>query len=273
MFWCSATEIHLRPVVLNPSHLVHLRDVSLTLGGRDILQSVALDIVDNEIVTLIGPNGGGKTTLVRCILGLLKPDQGVISRRDGLKVGYVPQHFSVDWTMPLSVGRLMSLTQIHDEPTIRSALAETGVEHLIDAAVQTLSGGEFRRVLLARALAGQPDLLVLDEPVQGVDFAGEIALYDLITQIRDNRQCSVLMVSHDLHIVMSSTDRVVCLNGHVCCSGIPGDVGANPEYTRLFGPRAADAFAVYTHRHDHHHHLDGQIADGMPETCAEDHQH
>ncbi len=253
--------------------LVTLEDVGIRLGGRDVLQSVSLDIGENEIVTLIGPNGGGKTTLVRLILGLTRPGTGRVQRRDGLRIGYAPQHFQVDWTLPLSVRRLMSLTDRHSEAAILAALEETGVAHLVDAEAQTLSGGEFRRVLLARALVRQPDLLVLDEPVQGVDFAGEIALYELIADIRKRRHCSILLVSHDLHIVMSATDRVVCLNGHVCCSGVPGEVGASPEYVRLFGPRAADSFAVYTHHHDHHHHLDGAIADGAPDACDEGHQH
>jgi zinc transport system ATP-binding protein len=253
--------------------LVTLDKVSIRLGGRDVLQSVSFDIGENEIVTLIGPNGGGKTTLVRLILGLARPGSGQVSRREGLRIGYVPQHFNVDWTLPMSVRRLMSLTDRHEESKVLEALEETGVAHLVDAEVQNLSGGEFRRVLLARALVRHPDLLVLDEPVQGVDFAGEIALYELIADIRRRRQCGILLVSHDLHIVMSATDRVICLNGHVCCSGVPGEVGASPEYVNLFGPRAAESFAVYTHHHDHHHHLDGAIADGSPENCGEGHQH
>lgn len=255
------------------SELVSLDSVSFRRSGRDILQSISMDIRSDEVVTLIGPNGGGKTTLVKCVLGLTRPDSGTIRKRDGLRIGYVPQHFSVDWTLPLTVRRLINLTTRHPEPDVLSALEETGVRHLVDAFVQNLSGGEFRRVLLARALVGTPDLLVLDEPVQGVDFAGEIALYQLIGDIRRRHKCAVLLVSHDLHIVMSSTDRVVCLNRHVCCSGVPDDVGANPEYTRLFGPAASEAFAVYTHHHDHHHHLDGGIADGAADDCCEEHRH
>lgn len=237
--------------------------------GRWLIRHVDLSVRRGEIVTLIGPNGAGKSTCVKAALGLVKLNEGRIARRPGLRIGYVPQSLNFDPTLPLSVRRLMSLTSRHPGAQVRAALEETGIAHLIDAPVQELSGGEFQRVLLARAIIRQPDLLVLDEPVQGVDFGGEIALYDLIRAIRRRLDCGVLLVSHDLHIVMAETDRVMCLSTHVCCSGTPVAVAGNPEYQRLFGARATESLAIYRHHHDHTHDahgdvlpLDGEAADG-----------
>ena len=185
--------------------------------------------------------------------------RGTVTRQPGLRIGYLPQRLPVDPVLPLTVARLMTLTVRRSRDAVRSALTETGVAHLIDAPVQALSGGEFQRVLLARALVRDPALLVLDEPVQGVDFAGEAALYELIGEIRRKRGCGILMVSHDLHVVMAATDRIICLNRHVCCDGTAETVGRHPEYIRLFGARAAQALAVYTHHHDHAHTIAGGV--------------
>lgn len=239
--------------------LVALTAVSVRGGGRFILSDIDFAIAPGEIVTIIGPNGGGKTTFLKVVLGLLRPASGRVFRRPGLRFGYVPQRLHVDPTIPLDVGRLMNLTARHGEADVLAALDETGVRHLVSADVATLSGGEFQRVLLARALLAKPDLLVLDEPVQGVDFAGEVALYERIAAIRDRHDCAVLLVSHDLHVVMAATERVLCLNGHVCCAGVPHEVAENPEYVRLFGPRAAATVALYTHHHDHAHTLHGEV--------------
>lgn len=233
--------------------------LSVRRDGRWLVREIDLDVHAGEIVTLIGPNGSGKSTTVRCILGLLQPSAGHIERRPNLQVGYVPQHVQIDQALPLTVRRLITLTKRHSNATIDGALAAVGLEGKLDQAVQSLSGGEFQRALLARAIAGKPDLLVLDEPVQGVDFTGEIQLYDLIQQIREDTGCGVLLVSHDLHIVMAKTDSVVCLNGHVCCHGTPQMVADDPAYINLFGRRGADALAVYRHDHDHLHLPDGQI--------------
>ncbi|MGZ8348380.1 MAG: ATP-binding cassette domain-containing protein [Allosphingosinicella sp.] len=222
---------------------------------------MSLTVGAGEIVTVIGPNGAGKTSLLRILLGLVPPTSGSVERRDGLSLGYVPQRLVIDPILPLSVKRLMTLTARRPAAAVREALGETGVAALVDAPVQTLSGGEFQRVLLARALLRQPDLLVLDEPVQGVDFAGEAALYQLIGAIRDRHGCGVLMVSHDLHTVMAATDRVICLNRHVCCAGKPAAVGRDPEFVRLFGRRASAALGVYAHRHDHAHDLAGGVVE------------
>jgi zinc transport system ATP-binding protein len=233
--------------------------ITLEHDGHAVVDGVSMQVHAGEIVTLVGPNGAGKTTLLRLLLGLIRPSSGRIVRHPGLSVGYLPQRMTLDPVMPLPVRRLMTLTHRAPEAAVLAALAETGVEHLIDAQVSRLSGGERQRVLLARALLRSPELLVLDEPVQGVDFAGETALYELIGSIRARRGCGILMVSHDLHVVMAATDRVLCLNRHICCAGTPETVSRHPEYVRLFGPRAAATLAVYPHRHDHGHSLAGEV--------------
>src|SRR5512134_319942 len=242
-----------------PAALIAGRSISFGYGQHAILDRIDIGIAPGEIVTVIGPNGAGKTTLIRVLLGLIKPTSGKVERHAGVRIGYLPQRMQFDAVLPLQVGRLMTLTQRSNPPAVDAALAETGVLYLREAPVQTLSGGELQRVLLARALLRDPDLLVLDEPVQGVDFAGEAALYELISGIRARRGCGVLMISHDLHVVMAATDRIVCLNRHVCCAGTPEAVSRHPEYARLFGPRAASALAVYTHQHDHGHGLAGEV--------------
>ena len=241
--------------------LLTAEGLGVDLGGRAILRGVDLSLRRGEIVTVIGPNGGGKTTLLRAALGLLRPNEGRAFVAPGVTVGYVPQRFSLDRVLPMTVARLMRLTARPDRGAIERALTETGTAHLIDASVHGLSGGELQRVLLARALVRAPDLLVLDEPVQAVDYAGEAALYELIAAIRDRHGCGVLMVSHDLHVVMAATDRVVCINGHVCCTGAPHEVSDHAEVRRLFGPQA-ELFALYRHHHDHDHDLSGEPVSG-----------
>lgn len=242
--------------------LVTLDNAGVHRAGRWLVRGVDLSIDAGEIVTLIGPNGSGKSTTAKMALGILKPDEGTIRRRRDSNIAYVPQKLVVDWTLPLTVQRFMRLTGHVSVDEARNAMAATGVGHLAMAEVRTLSGGEFQRVMLARAIARKPDLLVLDEPVQGVDFTGEIALYDLIKQIRDEVHCGILLISHDLHVVMAATDRVICLNGHVCCSGTPTVVASSPEYKALFGARAAPTLAVYEHHHDHSHLPDGRVRHG-----------
>ena len=239
--------------------LIEARAAGVRRGGRWILHDVDIKVAGGEVVTLIGPNGAGKTTLVRVLLGLLKPDAGTVRRDETASIGYVPQRVHFDPTLPLTVERLMSLTGRRPAEVVAKALEETSVGHLIAARVSDLSGGEFQRVLLARALMRLPNLLILDEPVQGVDYTGEAELYELIGGIVERRGCGVLMVSHDLHIVMAATDRVVCLNRHVCCTGAPEEVVGHDEFRRLFGPNATAA-AVYRHTHDHVHDLAGEVA-------------
>ncbi len=245
-----------------PDALATLDNAGVYRAGRWLVRGVSFSIDVGEIVTLIGPNGSGKSTTAKMALGILKPDEGTIRRRTDLNIAYVPQKLQVDWTLPLTVRRFMRLTGPASISEADDAMEATGVSHLATAEVRTLSGGEFQRVMLARAIARKPDLLVLDEPVQGVDFTGEIALYDLIQKIRDEINCGILLISHDLHVVMAATDRVICLNGHVCCSGTPTVVASSPEYKALFGARAAPTLAVYEHRHDHSHLPDGRVQHG-----------
>ena len=237
--------------------LISARSLWLSRSGRTILQGIDIDIAANEILTLIGPNGAGKTTLVRVLLGLEASDKGTTRRKPGLVVGYVPQRFEVDRAIPLTVERFIRLGRRADQPDIDRVLRQVGAETLGDRQLCELSGGELQRVVLARALIRSPRLLVLDEPVRGVDFAGEAELYNLIGRLRTEHGFGVLLVSHDLHVVMAQSDRVICLNRHVCCSGVPDTVAQHPEYARLFGPQAAHAFGVYQHRHDHSHDLAG----------------
>ena len=242
--------------------LIEARGAGVRRGGRWILQDVDVTVAPGEVVTLIGPNGAGKTTLIRVLLGLMEPDSGAVRRDAAASIGYVPQRFHVDPALPLTVERLMVLTDRRPPGAVAEALEETAVGHLLAARVPDLSGGELQRVLLARALMRLPNLLILDEPVQGVDYLGEAELYRLIGGIVERRGCGVLMASHDLHIVMAATDRVVCINRHVCCTGAPQDVVGHEEFRRLFGPEGAAAAAVYRHTHDHAHDLAGEAARG-----------
>ena len=240
--------------------LLTARQVGVRRGGRDILQGADLTLEAGKIVTLIGPNGAGKTTLVRCVLGLIQPDEGLIERRPGLRIGYMPQKLHIDPSLPLTIKRFLTLGGTPRLP-LDEVLALTGIESLTGATMSNLSGGETQRVLLARALLRDPNLLVLDEPVQGVDVTGQEALYRLINDIRRQRQCGVLLVSHDLHLVMATTDTVICLNQHVCCHGHPEHVTNDPAYIALFGESAKPLVAPYTHHHDHTHDDHGNIVE------------
>ncbi|MBB4285315.1 ATP-binding cassette domain-containing protein [Roseospira goensis] len=250
----------------NADTLVEAHGIGVHRGGRWLVHGIDLTVRRGEIVTLIGPNGSGKSTTAKTVVGVLAPDAGRMWRAPGLRIGYVPQSLAMDQTLPLTVGRLMTLTGRRPRAAVREALEAVGIAPLIGAQVQSLSGGEFQRALLARAMLRDPDLLVLDEPVQGVDFPGELALYGLIREIRDRIGCGILLISHDLHVVMAATDTVICLNGHVSCRGTPEAVVSNPAYRRLFGHAAADTLAVYRHRHVPGHDHDHPPPDG---TAAE----
>ena len=238
--------------------LVKVSDAGLYKNGKWLVKGVNLNITKGKIVTLIGPNGSGKTTTAKIALGLYKNIEGTVERLTN-KISYVPQKVSIDWTLPVRVIDFMVLTQDLQDQEINDALNLTGVEHLKNNNLRELSGGEFQRVLLARAIAKKPDLLVLDEPVQGVDFTGEVELYALIKKISETLQCGILLISHDLHVVMSATDYVVCLNGHVCCSGTPVAVAQNKEYKELFREKSSQLLSLYEHQHDHVHDSDGNI--------------
>ena len=243
---------------VNNNTLVILKDAGYRQNDKWLVKGVSLAVEKGKIVTLIGPNGSGKSTTAKIALGIFKKIEGEVEKYTN-KIGYVPQRISIDWTLPLRVYDFLTLTENISEVAIDEALSLTGVIHLKNKNLGNLSGGEFQRVLLARAISKKPELLVLDEPVQGVDFTGEIALYELIKKISDQLNCGILLISHDLHTVMSATDHVVCLNGHVCCSGSPIDVAKNNEYKALFGEQASQILTRYEHKHDHVHTSDGNI--------------
>ena len=242
--------------------LIEASGIDVSFGGRQVLHQGEAKVGEGEIVTLIGPNGAGKTTMVRAMLGLHAPDMGIITRKPGLRIGYMPQRLNIDPALPISVIRFLSLGMSRGDVGHgfrHGVLRETGVEHIAESPIQQISGGEMQRVLLSRALLRNPDLLVLDEPVQGVDVSGQAELYALIRGIRDQRGCGVLMVSHDLHMVMAATDHVICLNQHVCCAGHPQTVSRHPEFVSLFGESVATELSVYQHDHDHEHDVHGDV--------------
>lgn len=245
--------------------LLRLEQASVSFGGSAAVDRVDLVINPADIITLIGPNGAGKTTLIKAILGIQPLTSGRLWRRRGLRTGYMPQRLELQPTLPLSVERFLAFTGANREQ-IRHALSRTKVAHLLDASIHTLSGGEMQRLLLSRALLRKPHLLVLDEPAQAVDVNGQAAMYELIRSLRDELSCAILMISHDLHLVMASTDRVICLNQHICCSGAPEQVSNDPAFTELFGQRVAESLAVYHHRHNHQHSLHGEV---VAENCQE----
>ena len=246
--------------------LIELQGAGKSFANRAVLQAVNLSLVPGRIVTLIGPNGAGKTTLVKIVLGLLQPDTGRVQRSAQLRVGYMPQKLHIDPTLPLQVERFLQFANANSTECL-AALERVGIAHLIKQPVSGLSGGEMQRMLLARALLRKPNLLVLDEPVQGVDVTGQEALYQLIGELRDELNCGILMVSHDLHLVMAATDEVVCLNQHVCCHGTPQQVSVDPEFVSLFGAKTA----LYTHHHDHEHDLhSGLVNSPASASCNHD---
>lgn len=239
--------------------LVSLESAGIYRSNRWLVRGISMTIEPGEIVTLIGPNGSGKSTTAKVALGVLNADEGVASQKSNLLTSYVPQTLEVNWTLPITVSRFLELTNRATRKQMQDALEATGTSHLFEAQMSKLSGGEHQRVLLARAILRNPEFLVLDEPVQGVDYNGEIALYQLIENIRNKLDCGVLLISHDLHVVMSTTDRVICLNGHICCSGTPAKVASSDEFRSLFGERAASGLTLYNHRHDHEHLSDGRL--------------
>ena len=240
--------------------LVKLENAGVHKSSKWLVRGISVEINQGQIVTLIGPNGSGKTTTAKMILNILNTDEGLVTG-NAKKMAYVPQKISIDWTMPLRVIDFMKLTSNLNNNQVNESLTMTGVDKLLYNQINSLSGGEFQRVLIARAIAKKPDLLVLDEPVQGVDFNGEIALYNLIKEISISLNCGILLISHDMHFVMSTTNHVICLNGHICCSGTPGSVVKNPEYIKLFGEHNSETLSYYQHNHDHSHNHDGSVAD------------
>ena len=239
--------------------LVKLENAGVYRSSKWLVRGISFEINKGQIVTLIGPNGSGKTTTAKMILNILDTDEGMATSNTS-KMAYVPQKINIDWTMPLRVIDFMKITNNLNNTQITDSLTMTGVDKLLYNQIHSLSGGEFQRVLIARAIAKKPDLLVLDEPVQGVDFNGEIALYNLIKKISSTLNCGILLISHDMHFVMSTTDHVICLNGHICCSGNPSSVVKNPEYIKLFGEHNSETLSYYQHQHDHSHNNDGSVS-------------
>ncbi|MGI9318581.1 MAG: zinc ABC transporter ATP-binding protein ZnuC [bacterium] len=241
--------------------LLQLKNISVYHDQKAVIENINLTLHRGEIVTVIGPNGAGKSTLIKTALGIIHPDQGKVERSGSLRVGYVPQSVSLDSTLPLTVSRFLRLSSRSNAGDLDQAMDQVGANGLLHNSMHTLSGGELRRILLVRALLKKPDILILDEPTAGVDISGQAALYHLIQQIRDQYQCGVLLVSHDLHIVMAATDRVFCLNRHLCCSGAPEQVQEHPEYLAIFGQQNAHEIGIYRHQHDHDHNLHGDVCD------------
>lgn len=231
--------------------IVTARSLTVVKNHRKILDNVNFSLSEREIVTIVGPNGSGKTTFVRVLAGLETTYQGHVNRRPGIRIGWLPQKLHVDTLLPLTVRRFLSLGAHVPDAIIRQNMEETGTDHLWKQSLHNLSGGELQRVMLTRALLAQPDFLILDEPAQGVDYRGQSDIYDLVTRIRDTRHCAIIMISHDLHIVMSATDRVVCLHHHVCCSGHPHLITQDPAWSSMFGSDASRGIAVYGHEGHH----------------------
>lgn len=246
------------------TQLMSLDNVSIEINNQKILYDISLTVNLNQIITILGPNGAGKSTLVKIILGLIQPTTGTIKRASDLTIGYVPQSINLNPTLPITVKRFMQLNKQLSQIDIHKTLSLVKAEYLINRSMHQLSGGELQRVLLAQALAKRPKLLILDEPTQGVDVNGQVLLYDLIINAKNEFNCGVLMVSHDLHLVMAKTDEVICLNHHICCSGTPASVSNDPEFISLFGQHGASQIALYKHHHNHDHDHD---------FCQHQHQH
>lgn len=248
----------------NATPLLEFNAVNVDYGSRRVLSDISFSVARGEIVTVIGPNGAGKSSLVKTALGLQATSTGHVNRQPKLRIGYMPQRLNIDPQLPLTTARFLALSG--NKQAVAQAAKRLNIECLLALAVQTLSGGELQRVLLARALLKSPELLVLDEPAQGVDVIGEAALYHLLSELRDELNCGILLVSHDLHIVMAQTDKVLCLNQHICCHGAPESVSQHPEYLQLFGRQAAKDIAVYSHDHDHAHDIHGEVLANEPHT-------
>lgn len=263
--------------VAQPAHfakpLIELKDIAMHFGQKTALQQINMAIYPNTVTTIVGPNGGGKSTLLKILLKLIKPSAGEVIYGQNVCIGYVPQKIHLNHSLPITVKKFLSLKKGITEQDIRQAAELLSISHLMQNSLQKLSGGEMQRVLLARAILNKPNLLVLDEPTQGVDINGQIELYQLIHQMREKLNCAVLMVSHDLHIVMADTNKVLCVNQHICCAGTPETVGNDPTFIQHFGDQFSKNIAFYTHHHNHRHDMHGDICCSGQYQCAQHHNH
>ena len=238
--------------------LIEITNLKVRYGSKIVLQDMNLSVADGEIVTIVGPNGSGKTTLFKAIIGTAPISTGKVKLSSNLKIGYVPQQLIIDQSLPITVERFLKVAQKTTANALEKALNLVGVEDILKFQMSNLSGGELQRVLLARALIGEPDVLLLDEATRGLDQPGVATFYRKVDDIRKNTDCTILMISHDLHVVMGASDKVICLNGHICCEGAPDSVASSPEYKALFGSDVDGTFALYRHHHDHSHHSDNE---------------
>ena len=244
------------------SYLIKVDDLSVSFNSQIILSNISMTLKEKEIITIIGPNGAGKSTLIKAILGLIKYDQGVITIKKGIRIGYMPQKIVFQHLMPITVKRFLMLTPYKiSNRALNKLLVELSIDHIMSFPLQNISGGELQRILLARALLNDPDLLILDEPTQGVDITGQADFYQLINLVKEKYNCGILVVSHDLHLVMANSNSVLCLNKHICCFGHPDSVRNHPSFLKIFGEKLSKDIAVYKHNHDHKHLLNGKIID------------
>ncbi|POY44787.1 zinc ABC transporter ATP-binding protein ZnuC [Avibacterium gallinarum] len=242
--------------------LIELKNINVQFEQRNVLQNINLSLYSDSVLTIVGPNGGGKSTLLKVLLKLIKPSSGEVIYHNNVRIGYVPQKIHLDHSLPLTVEKFLALKKGVSKSEIEAALALLSISHLKQNAMQKLSGGEMQRVLLARAILNKPNLLVLDEPTQGVDITGQAELYQLIHQTRKQLNCAILMVSHDLHIVMADTNEVLCINQHICCAGTPEIVSNDPTFMHYFGNQFSQNIALYTHHHNHKHNMHGDVCCG-----------